>query len=102
MDCLHHYCIQIDFESGKLRFLDGESTNKSDWGKPFSLIDRGDGCLCVEENLAGVKGERSMIDTGSVGFGTLKEKIFERWTNHVIPPGITEVRSPNEVLGGQM
>jgi hypothetical protein len=37
MDCLAHYCIQIDFEAGKLRFLDPERVDTSDLGQCFGL-----------------------------------------------------------------
>ncbi|MGH7950509.1 MAG: aspartyl protease family protein [Limisphaerales bacterium] len=48
MDCLKHYCIQLDFQAGKVRFLDSAHLNVdnlgkaypitiSRWGRPFIL-----------------------------------------------------------------
>ncbi len=41
MDILQHYCIQLDFKAGEVRFLAAEPTNKKSWGKPFPLTDVG-------------------------------------------------------------
>ena len=64
MDTLKHYCIQLDFKKSKLRFLDDAQADKADWGRPFPLTDMGDGCFIINENLAGIKGTGSLIDTG--------------------------------------
>jgi hypothetical protein len=36
-DCLRHYCIQLDFAAGKMRFLDSDSLNTTNLGKAFAL-----------------------------------------------------------------
>ena len=100
MNCLEHYCIQLDFGARKVRFLDDERANKRGWGKPFPLTDRGDGCWVVSENLAGANGPGSLIDTGYVSDGWLMPDLFQQWTNHANPPAAGEARSPNGVLGG--
>jgi hypothetical protein len=66
MDCLEHYCIQLDFAARKVRFLDDEQANKKGWGKPFPLTALDTGGLLASENLAGAKGAGSLIDTGCV------------------------------------
>jgi hypothetical protein len=38
MDCLCHYCVQLDFQSGRIRFLDPEKADTADLGKSFPLI----------------------------------------------------------------
>jgi hypothetical protein len=101
MDVLEHYCIQLDFSAGKMRFLDDERADKKNWGHPFPLTDLGTGCRVVDENLAGVKGTRSEIDTGCDYDGWLTPKLFQQWTNHALLPANGEVRSPNGVLGGE-
>jgi hypothetical protein len=102
MDALKHYCIQLDFTAGKIRFLDDEHADKSDWGKPFPLTDLGDGCFFVSENLFGAKGSPSLIDTGwDDGDGWLTSKLFKQWTNQAALPASGKVRSPNAVLGGE-
>ena len=37
MDCLHHYCIQLDFTAGKLRFLDPDHLKTEELGQPFPI-----------------------------------------------------------------
>lgn len=102
MDVLKHYCIQLDFQNGQMRFLDGEHADKKDWGKPFHLTNVGDGCLAISENLVGAKGPGSLIDTGTDLDGDLTPNLFQQWTNHATPPANGEARSPNGTLGGEI
>jgi len=37
MDCLRNYCIQLDLQSGTMRFLDSEHLNTAELGKAFPL-----------------------------------------------------------------
>jgi len=99
MDILGHYCIQLDFQNGKVRFLDGEHENKAAWGRAFPLTDIGDGCFYIADNLTGTGAPGSLIDTGANNDGWLVPKLFQQWTNRLAPPLIGEVRSPNGVLG---
>ena len=99
MSCLKHYCVQLDFAARKLRFLDAEHSDKHNWGKPFQLVDHRDR-FWVDENLVGVKGPSSLIDTGCYYDGWLTPQLFQEWTNHVKPPAVGEARSSNGVLGG--
>lgn len=100
MDVLSHYCIQLDFSAGKIRFLDGDKVNKRKWGKPYSLFDTGNGCFFVYDNLAGVPPLGSMIDTGFSLDGWLTPPLFAQWTNQVsvIPRGA--VHSPKGAFDG--
>lgn len=101
MDVLEHYCIQLDFAAGKMRFLDDERANKKGWGKPFPLTDTVDGCFAVGENLVGAKGSESLIDTGCDYDGWLTPKLFQQWTNQMQLTPDGEARSPNGVLDGE-
>lgn len=38
MDCLKHYCIQLDFQAGEMRFLDSDGLDKSKLGKSFPMM----------------------------------------------------------------
>jgi hypothetical protein len=100
MDCLEHYCIQLDFAARRVRFLDGERANKKGWGKAFPLTALGSGCLLVSDNLAGTKGAGSLLDTGCDNDGWLMPDLFQQWTNHANPPAAGEARSFDGVLGG--
>jgi hypothetical protein len=106
VDCLKHYCIQLDFAAGKMCFLDANHSNKDDWGKTFPLnaslfstVFHG-GCPFISENLAGVKGQGSLIDTGANFDGFLTPKLYRQWTNQTEAPARGRTCSPNGTLGG--
>src|ERR1051326_8157390 len=77
MDCLRHYCVHLDFESGKMRFLDPDHPGNECPGTAFPL-KISFGLVSTPENLVGVIGEKSQIDTGCNFDGTLKPKLFRR------------------------
>jgi hypothetical protein len=64
MDCLRHYCIQLDFEAGKIRFLDPDHVNAAGLGKAFPLTFEGNRPFIHHVSLTGGKGTNSLIDTG--------------------------------------
>ena len=70
MDCFQHYCIQLDFQAGKIRFLDSDSLNTTDLGKayPLTLSRIGPNGKFVRPIIyhAGLVGENTnlVIDTG--------------------------------------
>lgn len=99
MDVLEHYCIQMDFAAGKVRFLDGQTADKKGWGQPFPLTDVGDGCLTIRDNLTGAKGADSLIDTGCDYDGWLTPSFFQQWTNQAAQTTNGEVHAPKGVLG---
>lgn len=100
MDVLEHYCVQIDFAAGKVRFLDANHADKSKWGRAMPLTNIGDGCLAIRENLAGVEGAGSLIDTGDNSDGWLVPETYRQWTNQVRVLAAGEVHSPQGVLNG--
>ena len=101
MDVLHNYCLQLDFAAGKVRFLDDEQADKSNWGQPFPLTDIGDGCFSINDNLAGVKGLGSVIDTGYNSSGWLRPELFRQWTNQDSSAD-EKICSPDGTLGGDI
>src|SRR5262249_21825619 len=38
MDCLKHYCVQLDFKAAKMRFLDSRHLNAEELGEVFPLL----------------------------------------------------------------
>lgn len=100
MDVLRNYCLQLDFAAGKIRFLDEEHADKTNWGQPFPLTDISDGCFSGAENLAGVKGVGSVIDTGCNSSGWLRPELFQQWTNQDSADG--KIHSPDGKLGGEI
>ena len=75
MQCLRHYCLQLDFQAGKLRFLDSKTLDPAKLGRAFPItvpthIPR----VYVKDNFAGVEGEQSIVDTGDSWDGALLPK----------------------------
>jgi hypothetical protein len=102
MDILQNYCVQLDFAARKIRFLDYERANKGGWGMPLALLDAGDGCVAINDNLTGAGAPGSLIDTGYNQDGWLVPKLFEQWTNQRAPVLKDEVHSPDGTLGAEI
>jgi hypothetical protein len=81
MDCLRHYCIQLDFAAGKMRFLDPGEVNVAQPGKAFHLTFSY-GCPFIHHrSLVGGQGAKLLIqiDTGyNDGDGALRSELFEQ------------------------
>ena len=101
MDILKNYCIQLDFNAHKLRFLDYEHSNKNRWGISFPLTYIPDGCPSISENIVGATGVGSLVDTGCSYDGWLIPQLFQQWTDNTAPPVAGQARAPNGVLAGQ-
>jgi len=103
MDVLEHYCIQLDFAAGKMRFLDDQHADKSTWGKAFPIValNDQDARPAVAENLVGRQGPHSIIDSGFLGDGWLMPKYFQSWTNDAVSPTNGEMRWPYGKFGGE-
>jgi predicted aspartyl protease len=100
VDCLRHYCIQLDFAAQKMRFLNPEDRNTQGLGSAFSLVVSR-GCFEVRENLAGLKRGNTMIDTGCNSDGMLTPTLFREWTNTPSSTPRHQACFPNGVLGGE-
>ncbi len=104
IDILEHYCIQLDFKGGKVRFLKEQRANKNEWGKPFSLSRLASGCFWIPDNLAGIENRIfgtpvSMVDTGCSYDGWMTPGLFEQWAGKVAPD--VRARFPTCVLDGE-
>ena len=70
MDCFRHYCIQLDFDEHKLRFLDSSKLQREELGIAFPLAllpTKRDGLLgvpLVDMKWATNRNVRLMVDTG--------------------------------------
>jgi len=102
MDCLRHYCIQLDFEASKWRFLDPANLDTRTLGQSFPLFRSG-GCFVVPQNLVAAKGQGSLIDTGCNFDGMLAGVLFQQWTNHSDDKSglLSCARSPDGTFGGE-
>jgi len=103
MDVLEHYCIQLDFAEGKMRFLDDQHADKSTWGKAFPIVHLNDqdDRPAVAENLLGQQDPRSIIDSGFMGDGWLMPKYFQSWTNDAVSPTNGALQWPYGMFGGK-
>jgi hypothetical protein len=63
MDCLRHYCIQLDFEAGKMRFLNPDQLNVAELGQSFPLTFKGGYPFIVHGSLVG-ENTNLLIDIG--------------------------------------
>jgi hypothetical protein len=109
MDCLRHYCVQLDFADRKIRFLDPDGVKNEELGNGFPLTISSNRVF-VDANLLGVKGASSLIDTGDNTDGALAPKLFQQeleeqgLTNHVKRSAHTGSRKalfPSGVFGGE-
>ncbi len=80
MDCLRYYCIQIDFQSAKLRFLNPAKLNTAGLGKVFALTYDAGGCPRASHGaLLASKGGHAMVDTGYYpGDGALDLRLLKQ------------------------
>ena len=103
MDVLGHYCLQLDFAAGKVRFLDDASADKGTWGKAFPIValNARDARPAVAYNLLGRQGPHSLIDSGFNSDGWLMPKYFDQWTNQTVALAKGEARSPNGFFDGE-
>jgi len=73
MDCLKNYCIQLDFEAGKLRFLDPEPVDGSDLGQCFPITFKAGYPTIHSPGFIGAR-TNLMIDVGCSIDGLIPER----------------------------
>jgi hypothetical protein len=74
MDCLVHYCIQLDFASEKMRFLNAHQIDAAKSGKAFPLkIAEWTRPFIHHASLSGENVDL-LVDTGCVFDGVIEEK----------------------------
>ncbi len=100
MDCLRHYCIQLDFQARKMRFLDPKHLNAAELGKAFPLMVFPYAAI-HHGGLFEQKSSQLLIDTrcwydGTVNSGLLRQAVREQKA-HPIPllnGGVLEGMAP--------
>jgi hypothetical protein len=83
MDCLKHYCIELDFEAGKMRFLDPNDMNATGPGEAFPLTLTRGRPFIHHSSLLGGKNTSLLIDSGfdgdgGLGAGSFREVLDQR------------------------
>lgn len=77
MDCLRHYCIQLDFDARKIRFLDSDNLKTNDLGKSLPITISGGGAF-TPANFLGLTNVWLQIDTGCTIDAALKPKFVQQ------------------------
>ncbi len=77
MDCLGHYCIQLDFEARVLRFLSSGQVKVADLGRPFSLT-KSRYATIKHAAFFQSKDTELLLDTGCPFDGYLNPRAFKR------------------------
>jgi hypothetical protein len=80
IDCVKHYCVQLDFEAGKIRFLDLNHIDDTALGKsfPLSFPENAGRPFLRNSSLVEGAGTNTLIDTGYDADGALNPKHFKR------------------------
>ncbi len=78
MDCLKHYCIQLDFEAGKMRFLDPDHMDAAKLGQAFPLTFSVNRPFIHFGSLIGGEGTNLLVDSGYRNDGALESGLFRR------------------------
>jgi len=77
MDCLKHYCIQLDFKTAKMRLLDPDNLNLKDLGNAFPLTTSF-GVVFAHADFFGLTNASVAPDTGDFSDGSLKSGLFKK------------------------
>jgi hypothetical protein len=88
MDCLKHYCVQLDFNANKIRFLGPDHLETEGLGKPFRLTTFF-GEVSTHADFLGTKNASLKLDSSDYYDFVLKSSLFQRelqkqkaiWTN---------------------
>jgi hypothetical protein len=108
MDCLRHYCIQLDFKAGKMRFLNPDRLRTARLGQAYSLAFSSAGSTCTKwiqpyiyhAGLAGGKDADLLIDTGADSDGNLEPGLFRREVREQrlrAPANTSQAQEPNNI-----
>jgi len=64
MDCLRNYCVQLDFDAGKMRFLDPDHLDTTNLGRAYPLGYERNRPVIHHTGLFGGASTNALIDTG--------------------------------------
>jgi len=78
MDCLKHYCIQLDFEAETMRFLESHHLDTGQLGQAFPLTYRWNCPMIRQSALVGEQITNVWIDAGYAKDGALNAGLFRQ------------------------
>ncbi|MEP6669538.1 MAG: retropepsin-like aspartic protease [Chthoniobacter sp.] len=111
LDCLRHYCVQLDFQNHTIRFLDPERTTGPDLGRAFPLYMLVNSVF-VQGDLLGAGPALYQVDTGCTVDAVMKPPLFQKalgrqqpdWVRQ-FPAGdgqpVVEAGFPHGTFGGE-
>ncbi|MEZ0254957.1 MAG: hypothetical protein ACAI37_06745 [Chthoniobacter sp.] len=112
LDCLRHYCVQFDFSTRTVRFLDPERATGPSLGRAFPLLTLVNNTIFVVGDLLGTGPTLYQVDTGCTVDAVMKPPIFEKawqrqqpeWTRQ-FPSGegrpVVEAGFPHATFNGE-
>jgi hypothetical protein len=77
MDCLRHYCLQLDFSSHKLRFLTPDQLDPRQLGAAIPMTFAPDGCPLINTSLLSKENITYEIDTGNNNDVVIDPELFQ-------------------------
>lgn len=80
MDVLEHYCVQLDFEARKVRFLNPHGLKTITLGKPMPLNLSGDDSrvFIKSPGLLGTESNKLLVDTGFQADGASNHERYDQ------------------------
>jgi len=103
MDCLRHYCLQLDFHAREVRFLRPDEVNPAELGRAYPLLDSPYAMI----RHAGLLDDHELdliVDTGHGLDGYLDPEVFEREvkTRPTKPPPVRVVDAQGRTLPAEL
>jgi hypothetical protein len=92
LDCLGHYCVQLDFTSHTIRFLDPERATGPELGRAFPLYTFVNSTF-VEGDLLGTGPTLYRVDTGCTADAVIKPMLFRQACRRQFPDWAREFRT---------
>jgi hypothetical protein len=77
LDCLRHYCVQLDFPNHIIRFLDPERATGPELGRAFPLYTVVNSVF-VQGDLLGAGPTLYQVDTGCTVDAVMKPPVFQK------------------------
>ncbi|HEX5399964.1 MAG TPA: hypothetical protein VFY06_13045 [Verrucomicrobiae bacterium] len=98
-DCLRHYCLQLDFAAGNIRFLDPDHLNDRNLGEAFPLtLDPKNPLTSTRASFFGQRDGYFIVDTGETRDAGLKSKYFQQVLQEQAPDFLTQFKTSSGLV----
>lgn len=78
LDFLRHYCVQLDFSTRTVRFLDPARASGPSLGRAFPLVTQANNSVFINADLFGTGSTLYQVDTGCTVDAVMKPPLFEK------------------------